>query len=509
MAVMVADPAPARVMQTPGPDICDPFRTVLARFAERGIVFCYWRSLLRVERALRGDGDLDLLVAQESRQGAETILTEAGFKRFPSIAVRTHPGIETYLAHDEATGRLVHVHLHMRLVFGDALLKQFHPPWENTVLSRRVTHAGSGLPVLDSETEAVLLVVRWACETSWADPVYRRNRATQQAKFERDRQALALRVDPALLWQRAEDLLGAGCGVPVAEFITGKPQRSTDALALRRVHRALAPWRSGSQAEIAIRRFWRVGVAAFGRFNRRVLLQPRPWAHICPGGGVVIAVMGVDGSGKSTLVRALHAWLGSEIDVLPIYFGTGDGRPSLLLRPFKALVPLATRVLRRKPRGASHGTVSDAPPSGAYAILLAIWATVLSFEKRAKLRAARRAADRGMVVVGDRFPQDQIDSYNDGPLLPRLAHVPGFLRRFEAASYALSRSLPPDLVIKLVAPVATLAAREPSMDRGVIGDRIDSLLDLSFPRSRVAILAADSPLEEVLAAARRAVWDLL
>lgn len=490
------------------PEVCGPIRALLAGFASADVVFCYWRSRLRVERALRGDGDLDLLVARESRQRAETILMERGFKRFPAIAARAHPAIESYLAHDEARGRLVHVHLHLRLVFGDALQKQFHPPWEDVVLARRVPFAGANLPMLDAEAEAVLLAVRMACETSWADPAYRRNRAAQQEKFERDRAALAARVDPAGLARLAAELLGPG-GAGVADFITRAKPSAADAATLRHVRRALAQWRSGSRAEIALRRVRRVGAASLGRLNRRVLLQPRPWARGCPGGGLVVAVMGVDGSGKSTLVRALHAWLDAEVDVLPIYFGTGDGRPSLLLRPFKALVPLATRVLRRKPRGASHGAVSDAPPGGAYTLLLTVWATVLAVEKRAKLRAARRAADRGMVVVGDRFPQDEIASYNDGPLLPRLARVPGFLRRFEAASYALARALPPDLVIKLVAPVETLAQREPSMNRAVIGDRVASLVALSFPRSRVMTLAADSPLEEVIAAARRAVWNLL
>ena len=69
----------------------------------------------------------------------------------------------------------------------------------------------------------------------------------------------------------------------------------------------------------------------------------------------MVAVLGVDGSGKSTLVRSLNQWLGQEVDVLPIYFGTGDGRPSLLLLPLKLLVPLVSRLFRTRPGGASHG----------------------------------------------------------------------------------------------------------------------------------------------------------
>ena len=47
----------------------------------------------------------------------------------------------------------------------------------------------------------------------------------------------------------------------------------------------------------------------------------------------------------------------------------------------------------------------------------AIWAVVLAWEKRAKLRRAVRARNRGMIVICDRFPQTQVMGYNDGPLL--------------------------------------------------------------------------------------------
>jgi hypothetical protein len=98
-----------------------------------------------------------------------------------------------------------------------------------------------------------------------------------------------------------------------------------------------------------------------------------------------------------------------------------------------------------------------------YSVFLTVWATVLAVEKRLKLNAARRGANRGLVVIADRYPQDEIVDFNDGPLLPRLAHVPRWLRRFEEASYALARRLPPDLVLRLDASPETIVAREPNM----------------------------------------------
>ena len=97
-----------------------------------------------------------------------------------------------------------------------------------------------------------------------------------------------------------------------------------------------------------------------------------------------------------------------------------------------------------------------------------------------KLRNAHRAANRGMVVITDRFPQDQILDFNDGPLLQRLRGIPRWLRTFEASAYALARELRPDLVLKLVASPELIAAREPTMDPGVIRVRTSSLERLTL-----------------------------
>ena len=194
---------------------------------------------------------------------------------------------------------------------------------------------------------------------------------------------------------------------------------------------------------------------------------------------------------------------------MPIYFGTGGGRPSLILAPFKMMVPVVQALMRRKPAGASHGQVSDRPPGPVYSCLLALWATVLSFEKRRKLASAQRAAVRGAVVIADRYPQDQLLSYNDGPLLPRLRAIPAWLRRFEARSYALARRLPPDLVIRLDATPDVLARREPDMDFAVLVARTAAVRQLSFPDVPLIAVDATRPLDEVIRCVKHEIWQHL
>lgn len=223
----------------------------------------------------------------------------------------------------------------------------------------------------------------------------------------------------------------------------------------------------------------------------------------------MVAVIGVDGSGKSTVVATIRAWLGQEIDVVPIYFGTGGGRPSLILWPFKLMVPLITLFLKTKPKGASHGRISDRNPGMLYSVLLMVWATIVAVEKRIKLSTAHRGANRGLLVLTDRYPQNEILGFNEGPLMSRLTRVPIWLRRFEATAYSLAHRLPPDLVIKLVVTPETAARREPDMDPVVMRTRIADLPRLTFPGARVMSIDAEQPFIDVIRMVKREIWRLL
>jgi hypothetical protein len=279
---------------------------------------------------------------------------------------------------------------------------------------------------------------------------------------------------------------------------------------LRRcLRKHVAQYRSYGGGEARLRATWRAAAWVVGTLNRQIVHLPRPWNRRAPGGGRVVALIGVDGSGKTTVARAIREWLGAEVDVMPTYLGTGAGRPSMWLRPFKMVVPLITRMMRVKPRGASHGSISSDAPGFLYGLLLIVWAVVVAWDKRTKLLAARRGANRGLVVIADRYPQDEIVSFNDGPLLARLRWAPARLRALEHSVYSLTSRLPPDLVIKLQVTSETVARREPEMDQAVIRERIADVKRLAFPGASVVTLDAEQPLSEVICAVKREIWRLL
>jgi len=482
---------------------------LLTAFNGCAISYCYWKSSRRIQAAISGESDVDLLIAREHQHDARRILLECGLKPFPAVASREHPAIASFLGYDEPSGTIIHVHAHFRLVTGGKLLNEYRLPWEEILLDAATAAPGLPLRVLDPASEALLLVVRGCLELQRTDLVILRHWRATIEKFERDREELARRVDRAAVRSRAAEALGEGMAEAVAEAVFAAVPLHRQRRLRRRMRRALAERRAYSAPEAFLRNLARGLAWVTGGANSRVLHLPRPWSRRAAGGGCLVAILGVDGSGKSTVVRSLRSWLSAELDVMPLYFGTGDGRPSLVLLPFKLLVPLIRRMFPIKPKGASHGRISDRPPGPVYSVLMSIWAALVSLEKGSKLRAAWRAVARGMVVVTDRYPQGENIHYNDGPQLHRSRWSPDWLRRYEARAYALAGRMPPDLVIKLDVEPETAARRETDMSPAVIAERIAAVRQLAFPGARVVLVNAEQPLAEVLRAVRREVWRML
>jgi hypothetical protein len=483
---------------------------VLNEFHRQRISYCYWKSSRQIHSVLAGKGDIDLLIARADQHRAQAILLERDFKLFPSVASQDHPAILSFLGYDEPNGRLIHIHVHVRLIVGERLLRNYRIPWEDVVLARAMVHPLLPIRILDATSEAVLLVVRACLELRRRDPMTLRGWETTTSKFALDRAALAARVDRTSLLELAAKLLSEELAELVANALYSEQPLERHSQLRRGLRKHFVSCRSYNALEARVRSGGRALAWVAGYLNKRYFCAPRPWNRRAPGGGCIVAVIGVDGSGKSTSVGAMRAWLGSKIDVIPIYFGTGDGRPSLLLRPLKLMAPLAARILRNnKPRCSSHGKISGHAPGLLYGVLLLVWATAVALDKRKKLTAVRRGTNRGLVVLTDRYPQNEILGFNDGPLLPRLALAPPWLRRFEAASYALAQRLPPDLVIELVVRPETAAKREPEMCPAIIRERIAALQRLKFPGARVVRVDAEQPVADVMRAVRNEIWRLL
>ena len=528
----------------PGSPMLEPLRRFFDQMHHQNVPYCHWKSNEHLREGLTGLTDLDLLVDRARSRELSAILAATGFRRFTAAPGAAYPAVEDYLGFDHETGALLHLHVHYRLVLGEKHLKGYCLPWADVVLDRRVTDSESGVFTADPAAELVLLLVRSALKLRGRDRIRElRGRPALGKNERRELSWLLERTSSAEVVAVSEMLVGPAAATLLSEMV----ERGPSLAALRRLRHAiegpLLLHRTYGRTEARLLRVVRELSWLVAGVNARTVRRPLGLRRFDPTGGSVIAFLGADGSGKSTMVREVMRWLAWKLDVHSVYHGSGDGTASWLRRPLVVARGLARRRPRRDSRsaaggpakaesmadespearpmavesqetvpatGADHHTVSRPRRVTAY---LALWALVLSWEKRTKLVRSWRARHRGMVVVTDRYPQHQVDGFNDGPLLAAWRHHPSQLLRavaaWEAAPYRWASTTPPDVVIKLHVDPDVAHARKSgdAMTRTEVARRVRAVEELSFPVERVHVIDANRSLEEVLLDVKRVVWS--
>jgi thymidylate kinase len=521
----VATPAPAIPTAAPSLDVLEVF---LERLDAEGIRYCHWKSNEHVGPALTGRGDLDVLVDRRAALATARLLSEHGFKRFLVQPGLGYPGIEDYLGFDSTTGALTHLHLHYQLTLGEKFLKGHRLPWESVMLATRVYDVEHRIHVADPALEALLLLVRAAMKLRTRDFLLAgANTPYVRGSQLRELRWLAERTDPSRLQAIAVPLVGEEAARLAAEMLAVPAPTIRQLLAFRRCARPRwGEYRMYGALEARGRR-WLRELGTIGRVLRTRLRSHALHAstRTAPQGGLLIAIVGPDGAGKSTLVRETTRWLSREVAVLPMYGGSGSGPASLPRRVVQALARLARPLARkRRPSRVGSGTAGPArlggplPTSKAEGRLRrlarAVWALSLARERRRNAARARRARDRGAVVLADRFPQSQFPGLNDGPKLSHWLedHDPllRWAARRERMAFDQIALSPPDLVVKLDLPFELALQRKPDTPTDQLRRKVEIVQALSFPSTtQVFTVDARMPLEEVLLAVKRLIWRAL
>jgi len=485
-----------------------------------GVRYCHWKGTEHLGTTLTGIGDVDLLFHRDDAPTVWAIFAEMGFRNYPAVAWKHSCGVQDFLGFDQTSGRIVHLHTYFRLVMGDPQLQEYRLPWEDDILASAAPSAEDiPMPVPGPEAELLVLIARSCLKVRLRDRLFRGAfRRTMLKDFERNRLWLSPRIDESKLKALSDKWLHPDLWPLVREAADSPATPSTILKLRRKVAPQLANFRTYGSFESLIRARLREVAWVYGAVNKRYLHWPAPWGRMAGNGGAIICILGADGSGKSTLISEVTLWLNYKLGAIPIYMGSGDGPGSILRLPLTLLRKIIPQRFQRRRRGPGSSGVKSKREGASEPFLLRVgllvWGAVLAREKRAKLFKARKAANRGMVVLADRYPQSQIFGFNDGPLLQdfatsRFAWIRA-VAAWELGIYRLAEQIRPDLVIKLMVTPEVAVARKPDMKLDEIVRRNAAVEAFSFPDdTRVVTISADLPQAEVIQLAKKAIWAVV
>jgi len=217
----------------------------------------------------------------------------------------------------------------------------------------------------------------------------------------------------------------------------------------------------------------------------------------------LIAIIGCDGSGKSTVSEEILRWAQTFGPAVAAHLGKQSGNLGRAI----ARLPLAGKHLDRTiARKTDKTRAQREKKSPGFFIALVIFAFSLRRLRRFRRMMAMRR--RGMIIVTDRYPQLDLAGAYDGTGLSVDAPGSAFVRwlaRREHAMYEWMTSYRPDLVIRLNVDLDTACARKPDHRRELLRDKVAATPLLKFNGAPIVEIDAAQPLADVLAAAKAAV----
>ncbi|MGZ9235814.1 MAG: hypothetical protein ACXW4E_09840 [Anaerolineales bacterium] len=489
--------------------------TKIQKFIEElninGVRYCHWKSNLSLSKSLSGQSDVDLLVHREDARLFRTILSQLDFRPAANKDGEDFPSIEHHFALDGETGVLVHVHAYFRVITGDSLSKNYRFPIEEMLLQN--TRMEDSIPLLAKSAELIVFTLRIMLKhTSLVELVL-------LARYWKD-------VKQEIKWLLETESIDqtlslVNCWLPSIEaglFSECVAALKAPASLFRRIFLGL---RLRSQLRIYARhsaiRAWLVGARKFtGMLFRRLT---RSQKELIPrSGGAVIAFVGPEATGKSTLIAEMSGWLGEHFAVEHIHAGKPKSTPltlipNLLVPALRSLFP-GSRSTRLEAQ--YHYEESSEKSRTSYPLVFALRSALLAYDRRSLLSRAYSRAANGAIVLCDRYPSSQLGA-PDGPQLSQLStSTSGYSIRHRLAEIEarLYRQIPPpDVVIYLNAPLevalvrnATRGKKEPE---DYVRRRHARSSNLEFERAPVHKINTNQPFDKTVLEVKKAIWNAL
>jgi len=491
---------------------------LIVKLNTENIFYCHWKSNFSLSETLSGQLDLDLLVDRRSLARALTILAELGFKAAVTKSGAGTPGIHHYFGLDQQSGQLVHMHMFNRILTGESFVKTHLFPFEQMMLEN-IYSIGS-VKVASKPAELVLFVLRTFIKYgSMLDLVYLIGKSREISS------ELSWLMDDRDL-SESLGLLDKYCPVIDAELF------KRCIIMLNRDSTMLERILLGQQVRKRLRIYAKDNLFAVMGAYAQIMgeqvarrMSRNKKNRTLSAGGMVIAFVGPEATGKSTLVSESSKWLGQVFPTRTIHAGKPPS--TWLTAPLNLILPMMRQRLPQLRTSRMEGHVSLPDPIQASAkrrglsgLIYALRSVSLAWDRQRLLVWARRQAAQDGFVICDRYPSTVIGAM-DSPRLEEIPDPPGLIslifNRLARIENRLYREIPPpDVVLKLKVSVET--AKRRNQERIKVGKETDEYLESrhrqsgewNLPGTKYMYqIDTEQSLEDTIRSVKKAIWETL
>lgn len=474
----------------------------------KDVRYCHWKSNEHLYEGLIGQTDLDVFVLPEDRGLAENCLTNSSYiKVIPQRGCR-YPNVDEWIGFDSSTGKLVHIHLHFQIITGRKYNKEYIFPINNLVIDSRVLNTTYNVYTIDPTLEIIVLYSRIVLKAGNKKNIRPDNDVLKEIDY------LRQRIDTDRLYNLCSSFFDNNSEV----FIRAIQKASLNNIEWYALYIVVEKWlkpfkKYSSFKSYLIYYYHKIRIKvqlflnnryAFNYINKKTVHK-----------GFSVCFIGQDGCGKSTNTITMKKWLNWKIEAERFYLGSGDHYNGVLKK----------FILKSRKKNSRNNNKKGIKPlnnnkSRTFKKWLGYFLIAYNFFLVAKhsyktIKKANKYISKGGIALFDRFPQNQVVGFYDGPKIAALCYdynssiIVRMLANREEYFIRKSQSFQPNLLFKLLLSPEESLRRKPEEDIEVIKKKAFATKKLTFKGSRTIEISAEQPFETELIEIKNHIWNYL
>lgn len=424
--------------------------TIFNTLNSTDISYCHWKSNDKLDKMLSGYDDLDLLVAESDRKRFEDFIFSIGFKQTREPWHNHTPHVFHYFALDEISGEHVHLHVYYRLITGGSIKKNLYLPFEQMFFESVKLNGIVKIPA--PETELIFLVCRKmiehlsVIELRLLNADYKSILGELKWLIEQTDRNKVAELLSVWIKDLAPDLF-----FECFDSLVEKKSLSTRLSLAIKMNKIFKKWRIQNTLLVEINRFI---IYAYLVIKVRVSSTDRKERWL-KSGGKIIAFIGPEASGKSTLSKDISKWLGERFDTVNVHCGKPPAAVLTFIpkNAIKIYVKLKTFFRKKHSNDSQSKKLQDRE---ALNVPRPIVCLIDAYERYKLTCKMKKYADKGTTIVTDRYPSTDYDAI-DGPKIEGSGGLRLLMAKMEKWLYFHSPK--PDLVIKVNVPLEVTLKR--------------------------------------------------
>ncbi|MDA9185691.1 hypothetical protein N9O40_00035 [Planktomarina sp.] len=362
-------------------EIQHPIQIFLQFLDNKEIKYVCWKDLNLLGDVFEGKKDLDILILAGNTKKLVQIANGFGALILRNRFENTDDLIHLFLQGEG--GEVFHVHVYTRLITGESWVKEFHLPIERKVLQQRIWDLEYNIWVIPESLNQEFIILRYLLKITSLFSLYsyrkKRSDATHYIYKIQNGPSQDVFVNISKMLNKNLILLKSD-NIKIHYF---------SALKLRE---KLLKYRRFTLMSLFFRRL----KGAYVRLLKKYVYKEK---KIFPNQGVILAITGVDGSGKSSLIASTENYYSKILTTRRTHIG----------RPYPNFIGNIFQIFRNK-NASKNVNLSKETTS----LLKSIFALFLALSRLRRAQKITRLAEKGYLVLVDRWPTRELGKM-DGP----------------------------------------------------------------------------------------------